>query len=122
MSLFFFPPKLPHTSKEVLPLRPNPASNGTQPVNIVRPLRPAPSPSLSNIKGPRPPPPIGKPPNSPSKPKSVASPQKLSPPKKPLPLNPSRTPLVRVQCPQILWFNQNHCRSQSRSRSQTNSA
>ncbi|KAL0188500.1 hypothetical protein M9458_015599, partial [Cirrhinus mrigala] len=84
---------LPHTSKEVLPLRPNPASNGTQPVNIVRPLRPAPSPSLSNIKGPRPPPPISKPPNSPSTPKSVASPQKLSPPKKPLPLNPSRSPL-----------------------------
>ncbi|XP_016430984.1 disintegrin and metalloproteinase domain-containing protein 19-like [Sinocyclocheilus rhinocerous] len=79
--------KLPHTSKEVLPLRPNPASNSTQPVNIVRPLRPAPSPSLSNIKGPRPPPPISKPP------KSVASPQKLSPPKKPLPLNPSRSPL-----------------------------
>ncbi|KAI2662380.1 Disintegrin and metalloproteinase domain-containing protein 12 [Labeo rohita] len=86
--------KLPHTSKEVLPLRPNPASNGTQPVNIVRPLRPAPSPSLSNIKGHRPPPPISKPPNSPSTPKSVASPQKLSPPKKPLPLNPSRSPLT----------------------------
>ncbi|KTG46373.1 hypothetical protein cypCar_00001923 [Cyprinus carpio] len=87
-------PKLPHTSKEVLPLRPNPASNGTQPVNIVRPLRPAPSPSLSNIEGPRPPPPISKTPNSPSTPKSVASPQKLSPPKKPLPLNPSRSPLM----------------------------
>ncbi|XP_026124477.1 disintegrin and metalloproteinase domain-containing protein 33 [Carassius auratus] len=86
--------KLPHTSKEVLPLRPNPASNGTQPVNIVRPLRPAPSPSLSNIEGPRPPPPISRPPNSPSTPKSVASPQKLSPPKKPLPLNPSRSPLM----------------------------
>ncbi|XP_039525771.1 disintegrin and metalloproteinase domain-containing protein 19 [Pimephales promelas] len=86
--------KLPHTSKEVLPLRPNPASNGTQPVNIVRPLRPAPSPSLSSVKGPRPPPPISKPPNSPSTPKSVASPQKLSPPKKPLPLNPTRTPLM----------------------------
>ncbi|XP_051755356.1 disintegrin and metalloproteinase domain-containing protein 33 isoform X2 [Ctenopharyngodon idella] len=86
--------KLPHTSKEVLPLRPNPASNGTQPVNIVRPLRPAPSPSLTNVKGPRPPPPISKPSNSPSTPKSVVSPQKLSPPKKPLPLNPSRTPLM----------------------------
>lgn len=86
--------KLPHTSKEVLPLRPNPASNGTQPVNIVRPLRPAPSPSLSNVKGPRPPPPIFKPPNSPGIPKAVASPQKLSPPKKPLPLNPSRSPLM----------------------------
>ncbi|XP_059391731.1 disintegrin and metalloproteinase domain-containing protein 33 [Carassius carassius] len=83
--------KLPHTSKEVLPLRPNPASNGTQPVNIVRPLRPAPSPSLSNIEGPRPPPPISRPPSTP---KSVASPQKLSPPKKPLPLNPSRSPLM----------------------------
>uniref|UniRef100_A0A9J7YJ84 ADAM metallopeptidase domain 19a n=1 Tax=Cyprinus carpio carpio TaxID=630221 RepID=A0A9J7YJ84_CYPCA len=87
--------------KEVLPLRPNPASNGTQPVNIVRPLRPAPSPSLSNIEGPRPPPPISKTPNSPSTPKSVASPQKLSPPKKPLPLNPSRSPLVRILCTHI---------------------
>uniref|UniRef100_A0A8C1G6V6 ADAM metallopeptidase domain 19a n=1 Tax=Cyprinus carpio TaxID=7962 RepID=A0A8C1G6V6_CYPCA len=85
--------KLPQTSKEVLPLRPNPASNSTQPVNIIRPLRPAPSPSLSNIKGPRHPPHISKPPNSPSTPKSVASPQKISPPKKPLPLNPSRSPL-----------------------------
>ncbi|XP_052457251.1 disintegrin and metalloproteinase domain-containing protein 33 [Carassius gibelio] len=85
--------KLPHTSKEVLPLRPNLASNSPQPVNIVRPLRPAPSPSLSNIKGPRPPPPISKAPNSPRTPKSVASPQKISPPKKPLPLNPSRSPL-----------------------------
>ncbi|XP_005172418.1 disintegrin and metalloproteinase domain-containing protein 33 [Danio rerio] len=89
--------KLPHTSKEVLPLRPNPATNGPQPVNIVRPLRPAPSPSLSNMKGPRPPPPISKPPNSPKTPKTVASPQKLSPPKKPLPLNPSRTPLMVSQ-------------------------
>ncbi|KAA0723690.1 Disintegrin and metalloproteinase domain-containing protein 19 [Triplophysa tibetana] len=86
--------KLPHTSKEVLPLRPNPVSNGTQPVNIVRPLRPAPSPSLTAAKGSRPPPPVFKPTNSPSTPKSVASPQKLSPPKKPLPLNPSRSPLM----------------------------
>ncbi|XP_060774006.1 disintegrin and metalloproteinase domain-containing protein 19 isoform X1 [Neoarius graeffei] len=83
--------KLPHTSKEVLPLRPGPASNGTQPVNIVRPLRPAPSPHLHDVKVPRPPPPISKPLE-----KAKCSPiaAKLSPPKKPLPLNPTRSPVM----------------------------
>ncbi|XP_076828995.1 disintegrin and metalloproteinase domain-containing protein 19 isoform X2 [Brachyhypopomus gauderio] len=83
--------KLPHTSKEVLPLRPGTASNGTQPINIVRPLRPAPSPHLHDVKVPRPPPPISRPleaaKNNPTAPK-------LSPPKKPLPLNPTRSPPV----------------------------
>lgn len=86
--------KLPHTSKEVLPLRPGPAPNGTQPVNVVRPLRPAPSPQSGtrDLKVVRPPLPSGKPPAAPSK--SSPTPQRLSPPKKPLPLNPTRSPLL----------------------------
>ncbi|CAB1345002.1 unnamed protein product, partial [Coregonus sp. 'balchen'] len=83
---------LPHTSKEVLPLRPGPTTNGTQPVNIVRPLSPAPSPhnTLQSFKVVRPPLPVSKPPGAPSK--SPTPPQKLTPPKKPLPLNPTRSP------------------------------
>lgn len=90
--VLYCPLQLPHTSKEVLPLRPGPASNGTQPVNIVRPLRPAPSPHLHDVKVPRPPPPISKPLE-----KAKCSPiaAKLSPPKKPLPLNPTRSPVVK---------------------------
>ncbi|XP_075943338.1 disintegrin and metalloproteinase domain-containing protein 33 isoform X1 [Anarhichas minor] len=85
---------LPHTSKEVLPLRPGPLPNGTQPVNIVRPLRPAQSPrgGPRDLKVARPPLPAGKPPAAP--PKSPSTPQRLSPPKKPLPLNPTRFPLL----------------------------
>lgn len=85
---------LSHTSKEVLPLRPGPVSNGTQPVNVVRPLRPAPSPQKGarDIKVVRPPLPAGKPPAAPHK--SPLTPQRLSPPKKPLPLNPTRSPLL----------------------------
>lgn len=99
--------QIPHTSKEVLPLRPGPIPNGSQPVNVVRPLRPAPSPRPSprDIKGPRPPLPASKPPAAPPKSPPVHT-QKLSPPKKPLPLNPTRSPLVRLlnslaqsQCP-----------------------
>ncbi|KAI3375888.1 hypothetical protein L3Q82_004143 [Scortum barcoo] len=88
---------LPHTSKEVLPLRPGPAPNGTQPVNIVRPLRPAPSPHTGtrDLKVVRPPLPVGKPPAAP--PKSPPTPQRLSPPKKPLPLNPTRSPLKNIK-------------------------
>lgn len=84
--------QLPHTSKEVLPLRPGPTSNGTQPVNIVRPLRPAPSPHLHNVKVPRPPPPISKPLEEA---KCSPTAAKLSPPRKPLPLNPTRSPVVK---------------------------
>lgn len=85
---------LPHTSKEVLPLRPGPVSNGTQPVNIVRPLRPAPPPQgcARDNKVVRPPLPVSKPPAAPHK--SPPTPQRLSPPKKPLPLNPTRSPLL----------------------------
>ncbi|KAK5848733.1 hypothetical protein PBY51_006325 [Eleginops maclovinus] len=85
---------LPHTSKEVLPLRPGPVSNGTQPVNIVRPLRPSQSPQggSRDVKVVRPPLPASKPPTAP--PKSPATPQRLSPPKKPLPLNPTRSPML----------------------------
>ncbi|XP_037117646.1 disintegrin and metalloproteinase domain-containing protein 33 isoform X1 [Syngnathus acus] len=71
------------TSKEVLPLRPESAAGGTQPVNIVRPLRPA--PLTRDVRGHRP--------AVPSAPRQ--SPQRLSPPKKPLPLNPTRSPLPR---------------------------
>ncbi|CAK6968653.1 disintegrin and metalloproteinase domain-containing protein 33 [Scomber scombrus] len=85
---------LPHTSKEVLPLRPGPAPNGTQPINIVRPLRPVPSPQggSRDLKVVRPPLPAGKPPSAPSK--TPPTLQRLSPPKKPLPLNPTRSPLL----------------------------
>ncbi|XP_071190175.1 disintegrin and metalloproteinase domain-containing protein 33 isoform X2 [Salvelinus alpinus] len=80
---------LPHTSKEVLPLRPGPTPNGTQPVNIVRPLRPAPSPHNTPLRFK-----VVYPPQPGAPPKSPAPPQKLTPPKKPLPLNPTRSPLV----------------------------
>lgn len=85
---------LPHTSKEVLPLRPGPSPNGTQPVNIVRPLRPAQSPhgGARDLKVVRPPLPAGKPPAGPAK--SPSTPHRLSPPRKPLPLNPTRSPLL----------------------------
>uniref|UniRef100_A0A3B4TAQ6 ADAM metallopeptidase domain 19a n=1 Tax=Seriola dumerili TaxID=41447 RepID=A0A3B4TAQ6_SERDU len=96
--------KLPHTSKEVLPLRPGLAPNGTQPVNIVRPLRPAQSPQGGprDLKAVRPPLPAGKPPAAP--PKSPPTPQRLSPPKKPLPLNPTRSPLVSELQPRLSPF------------------
>ncbi|XP_036372726.1 disintegrin and metalloproteinase domain-containing protein 33-like [Megalops cyprinoides] len=85
--------KLPHTSKEVLPLRPSPIPNGTQPINIVRPLRPAPSPQTPrDLSASRPPLPAGRSPAAP--PKSPATLHKLSPPRKPLPLSPARTPLL----------------------------
>ncbi|KAF7666147.1 hypothetical protein LDENG_00119920 [Lucifuga dentata] len=86
--------QLPHISKEVLPLRPGPTPKGTQPVNVVRPLRPAPSPhgAQRDLKAVRPPLPTGKPPATPQKPSPA--PQRLSPPKKPLPLNPTRSPLL----------------------------
>ncbi|XP_010886272.2 disintegrin and metalloproteinase domain-containing protein 33 [Esox lucius] len=83
---------LPHTSKEVLPLRPCPTANGTQPVNIVRPLRPSPHNTPPSFKVPRPPLPVGKPRGTPSK--SPSPVQKLTPPKKPLPLSPTRSPLA----------------------------
>ncbi|KAM3857354.1 disintegrin and metalloproteinase domain-containing protein 33 [Diretmus argenteus] len=86
---------LPHTSKEVLPLRPGPAPNGTQPINIVRPLRPS-APSSQgvsrDIKVVRPQLPASKTPTATSK--SPTTPQRLTPPKKPLPLNPTRSPLL----------------------------
>ncbi|XP_064200286.1 disintegrin and metalloproteinase domain-containing protein 33-like isoform X1 [Anguilla rostrata] len=88
--------KLPHTSKEVLPLRPAPTPPTSQPINIVRPLRPVPSPSphaQRDLRVPRPPLPMGKPPTAP--PKSPAHPpHKLNPPKKPLPVSPARAPLL----------------------------
>ncbi|KAJ8407632.1 hypothetical protein AAFF_G00274890 [Aldrovandia affinis] len=85
--------KLPYTSKEVLPLRPGHIPNGTQPVNIVRPLRPAPSPHTPrDPRAPRLPLPVGTHPTPP--PKSPARLHKLTPPRKPLPLSPTRSPLL----------------------------
>uniref|UniRef100_A0A3Q0SIT4 ADAM metallopeptidase domain 19a n=1 Tax=Amphilophus citrinellus TaxID=61819 RepID=A0A3Q0SIT4_AMPCI len=86
--------KIPHTSKEVLPLRPGSVPNGTQPVNIVRPLRPASSPESGKqaLKVVGLPLPTGKRPAA--RPKSPPTQHRLSPPKKPLPLNPTRSPVV----------------------------
>ncbi|XP_029939780.1 disintegrin and metalloproteinase domain-containing protein 33 isoform X2 [Salarias fasciatus] len=82
--------KVPHSSKEVLPLRPNPVQNGAQPVNVVRPLRPVQSPhgAAQRLK-------VVRPPVATSKHLAPATtppqhPQRLSPPQKPLPLNPVR--------------------------------
>ncbi|MEQ2158962.1 hypothetical protein GOODEAATRI_017538 [Goodea atripinnis] len=59
----------------------------------MRPLRPTQSPQGGprDLKVVRPPLPAGKPPTVPSK--SPKTSQRLSPPKKPLPLNPTRSPL-----------------------------
>ncbi|XP_039607802.1 disintegrin and metalloproteinase domain-containing protein 19 isoform X2 [Polypterus senegalus] len=81
------------TGQEILPLRPGPTVNGPHPVNIVRPLRPAPTPDIQrNVKMPRPVMPAGKPPPTPTK--FTSTTEKLIPPKKPLPVNPTRTPLL----------------------------
>ncbi|XP_033869581.2 disintegrin and metalloproteinase domain-containing protein 33-like [Acipenser ruthenus] len=91
-----------HPSREVLPLRSGPVPNRSQPVNIVRPLRPAPTPDIHsghplqtstpdiqrNLKEHRP----VKPPAPAQKSSSLA--EKLIPPKKPLPVHPTRTPLL----------------------------
>uniref|UniRef100_A0A4W5Q0N8 ADAM metallopeptidase domain 33 n=1 Tax=Hucho hucho TaxID=62062 RepID=A0A4W5Q0N8_9TELE len=86
---------LPHTSKEVLPLRPDPTTICTQPVNIVRPLSPNPllhnTPQSSKVV--RPPLHVSMPPGALSK--STDPPQKHTRPTKPLPLNPTRSPLPR---------------------------
>ncbi|XP_075429723.1 disintegrin and metalloproteinase domain-containing protein 19-like isoform X2 [Ascaphus truei] len=69
------------------------AQTCSQPINIVRPLRPAPSPVLQPSKGlkpTRPPPPVKKSPMIPAKEDHTFI--KLLPPKKPLPSCPARTP------------------------------
>ncbi|KAG7259103.1 hypothetical protein CRUP_036583, partial [Coryphaenoides rupestris] len=88
-------------NKELLPLRPTPpaAPSGgggggstTQPVNVVRPLRPSASPAApaGGARGPKRPATAARPTPPP---KSPASPQRLTPPRKPLPLNPTRSPV-----------------------------
>lgn len=81
----------------VFPSKSNSSQNASQPVNVVRPLRPAPSPAVplqKDLKPSRPPPlPIHKSPAIPSK-ASLGAHTKLPPPKKPLPSSPIRTPSV----------------------------
>uniref|UniRef100_A0A452I3K8 Uncharacterized protein n=1 Tax=Gopherus agassizii TaxID=38772 RepID=A0A452I3K8_9SAUR len=80
-----------HDTRGIFPLKPN----GSQPVSIVHPLRPAPSPAAPphrDLRPSRPPPPGGKSPVVPAK--AISSQPKLLPPKKPLPSTPVRTPVV----------------------------
>uniref|UniRef100_A0A8C0ISG8 ADAM metallopeptidase domain 33 n=1 Tax=Chelonoidis abingdonii TaxID=106734 RepID=A0A8C0ISG8_CHEAB len=80
-----------HDTRGIFPLKPN----GSQPVSIVHPLRPAPSPAAPphrDLKPSRPPPPGSKSPVVPAK--AISSQPKLLPPKKPLPSTPVRTPVV----------------------------
>ncbi|XP_053113767.1 disintegrin and metalloproteinase domain-containing protein 33 isoform X2 [Hemicordylus capensis] len=75
----------------------NPHQSASQPVNVVRPLRPAPKPAVplqKDLKPSRPPPlPINKSPAVPAK-ATFGAQTKLPPPKKPLPSSPGRTPVV----------------------------
>ncbi|XP_063257300.1 disintegrin and metalloproteinase domain-containing protein 33-like isoform X3 [Prinia subflava] len=75
--------------------RPGAAPPGSQPINVVHPLRPAPHAIPARPRDPkpaRPPPPAGKSPLLPSK--AGASQAKLPPPRKPLPCSPVRSPQV----------------------------
>ncbi|CAN9509787.1 unnamed protein product [Ophioblennius macclurei] len=82
--------KVPHTNKNVLPLKPSPMQNSAQPVNVVRPLRPVHSPhgTHQRLKVVSPPMPNSKHLESATKSHQIS--QRLSPPQKPLPLNPVR--------------------------------
>uniref|UniRef100_A0A8C8REB0 ADAM metallopeptidase domain 33 n=1 Tax=Pelusios castaneus TaxID=367368 RepID=A0A8C8REB0_9SAUR len=80
-------------TRGVFPLKPSAPQNGSQPINVVRPLRPAPSPAAHphrDLKPSRPPPP--KSPGVPTK--TIGSQPKLLPPKKPLPISPVRPPVI----------------------------
>ncbi|XP_069488438.1 disintegrin and metalloproteinase domain-containing protein 33-like isoform X2 [Ambystoma mexicanum] len=87
--------------KKGFPAKSGAVQNGFQPVNIVRPLRPAPSPVMrpqTELKPCRPPPPAKKSPMVRAKTADIES--KLLPPKKPLPTSPLRTPqLIPKQNP-----------------------
>nr|AAI69959.1 A disintegrin and metalloprotease domain 13 [Xenopus laevis] len=80
-------------SRDIFQGKTTAAQNSSQPVNVVRPLRPAPSPVIQHgvqVKPLRPPPPPMKPsPILPAKEQTVHV--KLLPPKKPLPSCPIRT-------------------------------
>uniref|UniRef100_A0A8D0HDZ6 ADAM metallopeptidase domain 33 n=1 Tax=Sphenodon punctatus TaxID=8508 RepID=A0A8D0HDZ6_SPHPU len=84
-------------NRGIFPLKPSPLQNGSQPVNVVRPLRPAPSPLAppqKDLKPSRPPlPPLNRSPVVPVK-TAISLQAKLLPPKKPLPSSPVRTPMV----------------------------
>lgn len=86
--------KVPHTNREVLPLKPSPVQNGSQLVNVVRPLRPVPTPpgAAQRLKAVHQAVPTSN--HLTPKTKLPQSPQRLSPPQKPLPLNPVRPSLL----------------------------
>ncbi|XP_074396838.1 disintegrin and metalloproteinase domain-containing protein 33 isoform X3 [Zonotrichia albicollis] len=76
--------------------RPGAAQPGSQPINVVHPLRPAPlgiPPRPRDPRPARPPPPAAKSPPGPAK-AGGASQVKLPPPRKPLPCSPVRSPQV----------------------------
>ncbi|KAM3672911.1 disintegrin and metalloproteinase domain-containing protein 33 [Ammospiza maritima maritima] len=76
--------------------RPGAAQPGSQPINVVHPLRPAPlgiPPRPRDPRPARPPPPAAKSPPGPAK-ASGAPQAKLPPPRKPLPCSPVRSPQV----------------------------
>ncbi|XP_060134314.1 disintegrin and metalloproteinase domain-containing protein 33 isoform X3 [Zootoca vivipara] len=84
-------------TRGVFPPKPNPLQGASHPVNVVRPLRPAPAPVTplqKDLKPSRPPPlPFNKSPAAAAGAKFGAQ-NKLPPPKKPLPISPARTALV----------------------------
>ncbi|XP_030046808.1 disintegrin and metalloproteinase domain-containing protein 33 [Microcaecilia unicolor] len=84
--------------RDNFPVKSGIVQNGSQPVNIVRPLRPAPTPVSQppkDLKPCRPPPPAKKSPMVLAK--TMDSQTKLLPPKKPLPTIPVRTPKIIVK-------------------------
>ncbi|XP_044284575.1 disintegrin and metalloproteinase domain-containing protein 33 isoform X2 [Varanus komodoensis] len=83
-------------------LKPSPHQSASHPVNVVRPLRPPPSPAVplpKDFKPSRPPPlPSGKSPHPAVPTKATPAAQaKLPPPKKPLPSSPARTHWVDLK-------------------------
>ncbi|KAJ7327272.1 hypothetical protein JRQ81_017031, partial [Phrynocephalus forsythii] len=84
-------------TRGISPLRTNASPSSSHPVNIVRPLRPAPSPAVSvqkDLKPARPPPlPFTKSSAVPVQ-TTFGAQNKLPAPKKPLPCSPVRTPLI----------------------------
>ncbi|KAJ6658566.1 hypothetical protein lerEdw1_019954, partial [Lerista edwardsae] len=85
----------------VFPLKSRSPPSATQPVNVVRPLRPAPSPAVHlqrDLKPSRPPPlPVHKSPAVPSK-ATLGAQAKLPPPRRPLPSSPVRAPSADPKC------------------------
>ncbi|XP_075787141.1 disintegrin and metalloproteinase domain-containing protein 33 isoform X2 [Pelodiscus sinensis] len=88
----------PKAARGIFPLKPSAVQPGSQPVNVVHPLRPAPSPAAQlhrDLKPARPPPPSGRSPGVPAS--ASGSHAKRLPPKKPLPSSPVRPPLIVAQ-------------------------